>query len=80
MINALDVIFKSKTIKGFNLGDWKNEVGNDYFLEVSAKLQELLIKRTLSTRIQGVYLLDEVQEAMEQYIRNMSSGKILFQP
>jgi hypothetical protein len=39
-----------------------------------------MIGRILATRIQGVFSLEEVQQALEQYIRNMSSGKILFQP
>lgn len=80
MINTLDVIFKSKTIRGFNLGDWKLEVGEDYFRKVSGELQQLLVKRVIATRIQCAYSLEEVQQALEQYIRNMSSGKILFQP
>lgn len=80
MIDTLDVIFKSKTIRGFNLGDWKLEVGEDYFRRVSDELQQLLVKRVIATRIQCAYSLEEVQKALEQYIRNMSSGKILFQP
>ncbi|MCK9400466.1 MAG: zinc-binding dehydrogenase [Bacteroidales bacterium] len=80
MINPLDIIFKGKTISGFNLGDWKTEVGEDHFQKVSEELQDLMIWGILATRIQGVFSLEEVQQAMEQYIRNMSSGKILFQP
>jgi NADPH:quinone reductase-like Zn-dependent oxidoreductase len=80
LINPLDIIFKSKTIRGFNLGDWKIEVGEKKFEEVSDQLQYLMIKRILSTRIQCTFKLSQVQPALEQYIRNMSSGKILFQP
>jgi NADPH:quinone reductase-like Zn-dependent oxidoreductase len=80
MLLPLDIIFKAKTIRGFNLGDWKTSVGEEYFQKVSVELQDLMIRRVLLTRIQGVFSLEEVQLAMEQYIRNMSSGKILFQP
>jgi NADPH2:quinone reductase len=80
MINPLDIIFKAKTIRGFNLGDWKTEVGEEQFQKVSDELQELMIGRILVTRIQCTFSLEEVQPALEQYIRNMSSGKILFQP
>ena len=80
MVLPLDIIFKAKTIRGFNLGDWKTSVGEDFFQKVSEELQELMVRRILFTRIQGVFTLEEVQMAMEQYIRNMSSGKILFQP
>jgi NADPH:quinone reductase-like Zn-dependent oxidoreductase len=80
LINPLDIIFKSKTVRGFNLGDWKLEIGEEKFGEISGKLQELLYKRVIYTRIQCAYSLDEVQQGLEQYIRNMSAGKILFQP
>lgn len=80
MINPLDIIFKAKTIRGFNLGDWKAEVGEVIFQKVSEELQELMHQRILLTRIQCTYALEEAQQALEQYIRNMSAGKILFQP
>ena len=79
-INPLEIIFKAKTVRGFNLGDWKIEIGDKKFELVSDQLQELMIKRVLVTRIQCSYSLDQVQPALDQYIRNMSSGKILFQP
>jgi NADPH:quinone reductase len=80
MINPLDIIFKAKSVRGFNLGDWKAEVGETYFQKVSEELQELMISSVLATRIQCTFALEEVQQAIEQYIRNMSAGKILFQP
>jgi NADPH:quinone reductase-like Zn-dependent oxidoreductase len=79
-IDTLEVIFKSKVIRGFNLGKWKEEIGPERFKTVSEKLQHLIIKGTINTRIQGTFKLRQVQEALEQYIRNMSSGKILFAP
>lgn len=79
-INSLDIIFKDKMVKGFNLGDWKNEIGEKRFLEVSEELQQLIVDNVISTRIQGTFTLEQVQQALEQYIRNMSSGKILFRP
>jgi NADPH:quinone reductase-like Zn-dependent oxidoreductase len=79
-IETLEIIFRGKSIKGFNLGRWKEEIGPDKFLDVAKELQKLFIEGTLQTRIQGIFQLQEVQTAMEQYIRNMSAGKILFRP
>ncbi len=45
MVNPLDIIFKAKTIRGFNLGDWKKEVGDEHFQKVSDELQELMIRQ-----------------------------------
>ena len=79
-INTLDIIFKGKSVRGFNLGQWKEEIGQERFQEVADELQLLIIEGMLHTRVQGTFSLDEVQTAMEQYIRNMSAGKILFIP
>jgi NADPH:quinone reductase-like Zn-dependent oxidoreductase len=79
-INTLDIIFKGKNIKGFNLGQWKNEIGLQQFQAVAEELQQLIVQGALLTRIQGTFKLDDVHQALEQYIRNMSAGKILFTP
>ncbi|MDX9905470.1 MAG: zinc-binding dehydrogenase [Bacteroidales bacterium] len=80
LVNPLEIIFKSKSIRGFNLGDWKIEIGSKRFQEISDELQQLMVSRILVTRIQCAFSLEEVHQALEQYIRNMSSGKIIFQP
>jgi NADPH:quinone reductase-like Zn-dependent oxidoreductase len=80
MFNPLEIIFKSKTVRGFNLGDWKTEVGDEHFRQVSEELQEMILNEFIFTRIQSIYRLDEIQAALERYIRNMSAGKILFKP
>lgn len=79
-VNTLDIIFRGKVIRGFNLGQWKNQVGQEKFQKVADELQQLIIQGALRTRIQGTFDLDQVQLALEQYIRNMSAGKVLFIP
>ena len=78
--DALEIIFQNKSIRGFNLGEWKEQVGIGRFLEVGRELQELMVNKVIQTAIQGTFPLTGVHEAMEQYIRNMSAGKILFKP
>jgi NADPH:quinone reductase-like Zn-dependent oxidoreductase len=78
--NPLGIIFAGKNIRGFNLGEWKNSLSGDAFSRISDQIQELIIQGIMNTRIQGIFKLEEVQAALEQYIRNMSSGKILFCP
>jgi len=80
MINPIDIIFKAKSVMGFNLGDWKTEVGQSYFRKISGELQQLIIDGVIFTRIRNAYSLEEVQPALEHYIRNMSAGKILLRP
>lgn len=80
MFNTLDIIFKGKKVSGFNLGDWKKQKSEAEFAAVSDYLQQLIMDGSLQTKIQASFRLDEVQQAIEQYIRNMSAGKILFKP
>jgi NADPH:quinone reductase-like Zn-dependent oxidoreductase len=80
MFDALEIIFQGKTIEGFNLGDWKKLQGENIFIQVSHELQDLIISGVIHTSIQAEFPLEDVQQALEQYIRNMSSGKILFRP
>lgn len=78
--DPLDIIFKGKVVQGFNLHDWKKDIGKKAFDETSWEIQQMMIDGLLTTRIQGTFSLEEIQQAMEQYIRNMSAGKILFIP
>lgn len=79
-INTADIIFRDKNIKGFNLNKWKEISGPQHFRRVSMKVQQLIMDGTLKTLFQGNFALEEVQIAIEQYIRNMSEGKILLKP
>lgn len=76
-IPAADVIFKKKSVSGFNMNEWKEKLGKKEFLAVSEELQKLFINGKLKTRIQGNYPLEEHGKALMEYIRNMSGGKVL---
>lgn len=80
MFDTLEIIFEGKTIEGFNLGNWKMQQGDEKFNQISLELQDLIVEGIIQTRIQAVYSLEDVQQALERYIRNMSAGKILFKP
>lgn len=79
-IPATDIIFRKKTIQGFNMNEWKNKLDRNLFEKISAELQQLFLSGTLKTRIRHSYRLDEHGTALMQYIRNMSDGKIIFRP
>ena len=79
-IPAADVIFKRKSIRGFNMNEWKAALTMTEFEEISSKLQEMFASGVLKTEIQGVFLLSDHNDALLQYIRNMSGGKILLRP
>jgi NADPH:quinone reductase-like Zn-dependent oxidoreductase len=76
---TMDLIFSSKTISGFNLGDWKARIGQERFLEIALELQEMIMDGIIETKFQGTFKPEDMQAGLSQYIRNMSGGKILFE-
>jgi NADPH:quinone reductase-like Zn-dependent oxidoreductase len=79
-INVLGVIFDNKSLTGFNLGQWISQIPPGRFDELSANLQDKIIRGDIRTRIQAKYPLDLVVKGLLQYIGHMSDGKVLFVP
>lgn len=79
-VKTMDLIFKDKKIKGFNLGDWKNKHSLEEYRDISKEVQELVLAGKMETTFQGKFKLEEHEKALTQYIRNMSKGKVLFTP
>jgi NADPH2:quinone reductase len=79
-IPASDVIFKKKSITGFNMNEWKEELSSNDFEKVSHQLQEMFLDGSMKTDIQASFPLLEIEKALMQYIRGMSAGKVLLIP
>ncbi|MBN2172921.1 MAG: zinc-binding dehydrogenase [Bacteroidales bacterium] len=79
-IDPLGIIFKGKTLSGFNLGDWTDGKRKDEFLKITDELQDMIIKGEIQTEIQASFKLRRVVEGIKSYIKSMSSGKVLFKP
>lgn len=76
-IDPMGVIFDRKSISGFNLMDWMNNLEDSEYEEISNYLQKLFIEGTLKTKIQGHYSYEDVVNGIRSYIGNMAAGKIL---
>lgn len=76
-IDVLKLIFESKRISGFNLGDWIQQTGRQKMEEISDKLQQMFIDGILRTRIQKTITFDEIQQGLYQYLTKMSDGKVI---
>lgn len=79
-INVMDVIFKSKIISGFNLMDWKEEIGIDKFNSISEEIQQSIISKKYTTKIGYRTSLDNIVAGLRKYIASMSDGKLLIVP
>ncbi len=77
-LDTLPLIFNQKTIYGFSLPDWKDELYD--FEEISEHLQNMFISGKLKTKIQGSTTIDNVVKGLRNYISNMSGGKVLIKP
>jgi NADPH:quinone reductase-like Zn-dependent oxidoreductase len=76
-INPLGLIFDNKMITGFNLNDWMAETDSITFEVARNTLTEMIVSGKVKNKIQGVYPLTEIREAMKAYLSNMSAGKVL---
>lgn len=76
LINPGDIIFKRKTIKGFWVSAWirgKGLVGKAMLIY---NLKSML-RTTLKTEVQRKFGLEQANEAIEFYKKNMSAGKVV---
>jgi NADPH:quinone reductase len=67
---------ENKKIVGFILGHWIAENGMLKALMTLIKVNRLL-RKGMETRVQAVFPLEDVQEAVELYRANMGKGKVL---
>ncbi len=76
-IDSMDLIFKDKIISGFNLPEWREQMDDDFFEQVSKEMQELFISGKYHTKIQGSIVFEEIGDGLIRYLRNLSRGKML---
>jgi NADPH:quinone reductase-like Zn-dependent oxidoreductase len=73
------LIQKHKTIEGFYLGKYSSERSVIRNLRTLAQVKKLM-KNELLIKINKVFPLDAVSDAIELYMKDMSSGKVLLKP
>ena len=66
----------SKKMRGFFLGHWISEAGLLKTILFLIKANRL-IKRGMTTKINKVFKLDEINDAVSAYQKNMTGGKVL---
>jgi NADPH:quinone reductase-like Zn-dependent oxidoreductase len=78
-VTPSQLINHDKRVTGFYLGNWVAENGMLKTLRNLTRVNSL-IRDGMTTRIQGRFGLDDVQKAVDQYLENMSGGKVLLVP
>ncbi|KAL4512694.1 hypothetical protein ABPG72_020531 [Tetrahymena utriculariae] len=78
-ISPNQLIFKNQSIKGFLLPAWFSGLSPEIQISFIQKLKNL-IKSDLRTEIASECSLAQGKNAIEQYLNNMSSGKVLLKP
>lgn len=79
VINPVSLIYHKIKISGFYLGDHAKEKG---LLKNMLSLMEVqrLMSNDITVKVRKKYSLKEVQEAIDSYLENMSSGKVILIP
>ncbi len=76
-LNPMDLIFHDKIVSGFNLPEWREQMDDDFFEQVSVEMQQLFITEKYQTKIQGSVSFDNIADGLINYLRNLSKGKLL---
>lgn len=79
VIDPIDLIFRGKKVKGFWLTKFLGEKGLLGKAKMMFSLKGLL-KNSLATTVSKEFSLNEINEAVEFYKKNMSEGKVLIKP
>ena len=79
-INPIGVIFEGKRVEGFYLGSWLLRRGLISMLRLTSRVQRLVREGGLETKVQRHAGLDDAVEALLQYQRRMTDGKVLIHP
>jgi len=76
VINPITALAKHLRFEGWFLSNWTKEK-NPLQALLLARQAQLLLDKDLHTPIYKTYQLDDIQQALTEYIHNMSAGKIL---
>ena len=79
-IDPIGLVFHSKTVTGFFLGNWLNQRGAIGILRAAGRVQRLIIEGQIGTTVQRRINLEEVVDGLLQYVGHMTDGKVLIMP
>lgn len=73
------LVFEDKAVEGFWLGPWINNKNLIQILMLWRRAQKLMAKE-LKSEIRVQYPLQEAKRAVEDYLSQMTGGKVLLRP
>jgi NADPH:quinone reductase-like Zn-dependent oxidoreductase len=79
-IDPIGLIFQDKTVTGFYLSKWLQNRGMINTLRTTGRVQRMLIDGRIATTVQRSVSLDNAVEGLQQYVNNMTQGKVLITP
>jgi NADPH:quinone reductase-like Zn-dependent oxidoreductase len=78
-IDPVDLIRDNKELLGFQLGNWLQKQSLPFKLRFLSRVKKHLAME-LSSQIRHTLPLEQVEEALADYRKNMSEGKIILKP
>ncbi len=77
IINPFFLVGQGKVVSGFHLGFWLKSKSMLQLLQISKKVQKLILSGMLSSHVNKTYGLNQINEAVINYKNNMTEGKSL---
>ncbi|KAL4459915.1 hypothetical protein ABPG74_003441 [Tetrahymena malaccensis] len=78
-VTEAELASREQSVKGFLLSNWLQSITPELKRQSMEKLQKL-IKTDLKSEISKEYSLQDGQQAIEYYSKNMTQGKVLIKP
>lgn len=78
-IEAGDLLFNHKTVRGFLLPNWLEDKSLLGKLGIIRRLGKML-KQELQSHVSQEFGLEQFKEAIETYMSSMTKGKVLIKP
>lgn len=79
-INPMNLIFEKKTLEGFWLKEWVQNIGILHRLQLIKLVQKLMGKGELRTKIQKCVGFEEWKATLLEYTQKMTEGKVILKP
>ena len=79
-IDPVQLIFHSKEVKGFYLGEWMRHRGTLGILRIAGRIQRMIIDGRIESVVQRRVGLNDAKDGLAQYVENMTNGKALITP
>lgn len=79
-IGPLNLIFEQKVVEGFWLNEWIQTSGFWHTLKATNFVQKMIASGNFQTKIRAVVGMEQWKDALQNYNKEMTAGKVILKP